>query len=293
VPVLLAALGLLVLYQWWQQRDPSALYDSLGAGEGAVPVLDPTVLTFSFDPFWAATYTTQNLLPSPVFHELLVDAGVTLIVAIVGLWFLRGQLASPGLLLWALGMYLAMYVPVPYQRRLSFGLHPVLALLAANALILLLPRMRPILRTTARLAVVVLAAFGTLILTVAVAASVATGGPLALYRSTPDLDSSAQWLATHVQPGDVILADWDTSNYLAARTDGSVIGGHPVATLRPGEKQFLINTYYAHQGNLELARRLGANWVVYGPGQTAAVRPAAPPSFESGTAAVYRVPDAP
>jgi hypothetical protein len=290
VPVLLLALGLVGFRQWLRQRDFSALLACLGAAIGAVPVLVPTVLTFSFDPFWAATYTTQNLLPSPVFHELLIDVGATLVVAVLGLWFLRGQLAAPGLLLWALGMYLAMYVPVPYQRRLSFGLHPVLALLAANTLVLLLPGLRRPVQALVRVVVIIFASFGSLFLTLVVLVSTATGGPVDLYRSTPDLDAAAQWLGGHVQPGEVILADWDTSNYLAARTDGSVIGGHPVATLHPDQKRFLLEAYYAHQGNLDVARRLGASWVVYGPGDLDAVHPAVPPAFESGTVAVYRVP---
>ena len=290
VPVLLVALGAFGLARWRSHGRPAALVAAACAAIGATPALVPTVLTFSFDPFWGNTYTRQNLLPTPVFHELVVDLGVTLLAALAGLWFLRGRLAAPGLLLWVLLMYAAMYVPVPYQRRFSFGMHPAMVVLAANALVQLVPRARPAVQVALRAGVVILAGFGTIILTASVVASVALGAPLAVYRSTADLDAAARYLEANVRAGEVILADWDTSNYLAPRTDGSVVGGHPVATVRPDQKRFLIATYFAHGGDLAVARQLGADWVVYGAAQSGARRPEAPAAFQAGSVAVYRVP---
>src|SRR5260370_26646089 len=104
------------------------------AGIAALPVLLPTVATFTFDPFWVITYTSQNVLPSPAPHELLVDLGATLLLAIAGAVMLRSRVAPTGLLLWLLLSLVAMYLPVPYQRRLSFGVQPAMAVLAANGL---------------------------------------------------------------------------------------------------------------------------------------------------------------
>jgi hypothetical protein len=94
-----------------------------------------------------------------------------------------------------------------------------------------------------------------------------------------------------VEPGEVILAEWDVSNYLAPRMRGSVFGGHPVATLQPNEKRHLMTIFFTQRGDLDLARRLGAQWVVYGPGAQEPALPAAAAAFQYGNVRVYRVED--
>jgi hypothetical protein len=121
-PVLLGAVMLVGLVYWRSGRGVANLVGGLIAGGAALPVLVPTVLTFSFDPFWVTTYSSQNQLPSPAPHELVVDLGVTLVLALVGAVLLRGRVAPFGLLVWLLLEVIAMYLPVPYQRRLGFGI---------------------------------------------------------------------------------------------------------------------------------------------------------------------------
>ena len=124
-----------------------------------------------------------------------------------------------------------------------------------------------------------------------IALSAVAGAPLVVYRSTPDLDAAAAWLDGHVQPGEVILANWEVSNYLAPRTHGSVFGGHPVATLHPRDKQLLMASFFSHWGthwgDLEFARRIGADWVVYGPAPGELNLPAARAAFESGAVRIF------
>src|SRR5919199_1393435 len=134
-PVLLGAVMLVGLVYWRSGRGAANLAGGLIAGGAALPVLLPTVLTFSFDPFWVTTYSSQNQLPSPAPHELVVDLGVTLVLALVGAVLLRGRVAPFGLLVWLLLEVIAMYLPVPYQRRLGFGIQPTLAVLAGNGLV--------------------------------------------------------------------------------------------------------------------------------------------------------------
>jgi len=121
-----------------------------------------------------------------------------------------------------------------------------------------------------------------------VVASGFRNAPLPVYRSTTDLDAAADWLAAAAVPSDVILADWDASNYLAARTPARVFGGHPVATLHPDQKRFAIATVFAHSSSLIVARALGAQWLVYGPAEAALAAPP-DPVFQSGPVRVYRV----
>jgi hypothetical protein len=288
LPVLLAAIVLGGALFWRTGRGLANLAGGLAASVGAVPVLLPTVTTFSFEPFWLATYSVQNLLPSPMPHELLVDLGATLVLALAGAFVLRGRVAPFGLLLSVLLALIAMYLPVPYQRRLSFGIQPALAVLAGNALVAFAASLEVRRAAWLRLGVVGAAAIGTLLLLVSMVASTFQNSPLPVYRSTHDLDVAAGWLDAQVQPGDVILADWQTSNYLAPRTPARVFGGHPVATLHPTQKQFAIDTVFAHSSSLAVAQQLGVQWLVYGPDEANLPAPDSP-AFQSGSVRVYRV----
>lgn len=290
LPVLLAAL-FLSGFLWWRTRAGASTLLVAGAATlGALPVLLPTVRTFSTDPFWSQTYTQQNILPSPSPDQLFVDMGVTLILACVGLWAFRDRPRPFGLLVWLLFCLAAMYVPVPYQRRLGFGLQPALAVLAADTLTWFCLRVSDRRQVTAvRLGVTVLASLSTIVVTFSILLSVRTNSPLAVYRSTPDVDQAAFWLNDNAHAGDVIAADWDLGNYLAARTPARVVGGHPVATLNPGEKAFSLRVLFAHADTLAMAHVLGATWLVYGPAEAGTPRPSEAPAFVSGDVVVYRV----
>ena len=287
-PVLLGAVGLVGLAFWRTGRGAANLVGGIVAGLAALPVLLPTVATFSLDPFWAMTYTAQNRLPSPAPQELLVDVGPLLLLALLGVALLRARVAPFGLLVWLVLALVGMYLPVPYQRRLAFGIQPAMAILAANGLIAggcALSRRRAALL---RQVVVATAASGTVLVLVSMVASGFRNTPLPVYRSTADLDAAAAWLDARAQPDEVILADWDTSNYLAARTPARVFGGHPVATLHPDEKRLEIASVFAQPDNLGAARGLGAAWLVLGPDEATHATPAGP-AFQAGEVRVYRV----
>jgi hypothetical protein len=177
---------------------------------------------------------------------------------------------------------------VPYQRRLGFGLQPTLAILAANGLSAACAALAPRRAVLLRQAVVALAASSTVLVLVGVVASGFRNSPLPVYRSTTDLDAAAAWLGAEAGPGDVILADWSASNYLAARTPARVFGGHPVATLHPAQKQFEIASVFAHGSSVSVARLLGVQWLVYGPDEATLSGPP-DPAFQSGVVRVYRV----
>lgn len=288
-PALLGAIGLAALAFWPSERGAAHLVGAVIAGAAAVPVLAPTVATFSFQPFWQATYSSQNVLPSPAPHELIVDLGVPLLLALAGVVLFRGRVAPFGLLLWLLLALIAMYLPVPYQRRLSFGLQPAVAVLAANTLVGLPGLIGERRAHVVRLATVAAAGLGTAVVLLSVIASTFNNTPLPVYRSTRDLDTAAAWLNETATSREVILADWQTANYLAARTPARVFGGHPVATLHPDQKQFQIATVFAHPSSLLVARELNVQWLVYGPAEATLTGPNATPAFQVGAVRVYRV----
>jgi hypothetical protein len=291
VPVLLGALGLVGLVYWRTGRGWGTFAASVVAGFAALPVLLPTVATFSLDPFWGATYSVQNLLPSPAPHELLVDLGVTLVLAMGGLLLRRSEVAPAGLLVWLGLIVVAMYLPVPYQRRLSFGIQPLVALVAGNTLVGACAALSVGRARTLRLTAAALAASSSVLVLIGVLASSVANTPLPVYRSTTDLDAAAAWLEQRTAAGDVVLADWDVANYLAPRIGvAASFGGHPVATLRPDDKHVEIASLFAQDGNLDLAHRLGVRWLVYGPAESALAGPDSDVAFASGPVRVFFVP---
>jgi len=112
--------------------------------------------------------------------------------------------------------------------------------------------------------------------------------PLPIYRSTGDLDAAAVWLDTQALPGDVILADWQASNYLAPRTPARVFGGHPVATFQAEIKQLQTKSVFESPSSLLVAQGLGVQWLVYGPDEATLTGPDGA-AFQSGVVRVYRV----
>ena len=288
LPVLLAAMLLSGLVFWRTRGGAANLVVAVVATLAALPILAPTVATFSFDSFWLQTYSSQNQLPSPMPHELVVDLGITLLLALAGAWLLRGRVAPFGLIVWVLLGCIAMYLPVPYQRRLAFGMQPALAILAANALVAWCAALDVRRAALARLGVVVAAASGTVVIAASVVASGFGNSPLPVYRSTADLDAAAAWLDAAVLPNDVIMADWQTANYLAPRTPGKVFGGHLVATLHAEQKEFLMASVFAHPSSGAVARSLGARWLIYGPAE-AQLPTQGTPAFQSGDVRVFRL----
>lgn len=279
LPILLAAL----LVWAAVARNRISLIIAGAATLGALPILVPTALTFSTNPFWTATYTVQNILPSPMPQELPIDLGATLLLAVGGLLIVRGRLAAPGLLLWLALALVAMYLPVPYQRRFAFGIQPVLAVVAANGFTLLCSHVGQGRAAWLRLGLVALAGSSTAVVIVSSVASAFENAPLAIYRSNRDLDAAAMWLDAHAQQGEIILADWDVSNYLAPRTPARVLGGHPVATLNATTRRAELESML----NLVGATNLSASWLVVTPFD-APIEPAAAPAFQSGGVRIYR-----
>ena len=288
VPALVGAMGLVGLVYWRTGRGAGTLLAAVVAGLAALPVLLPTVATFSLDAFWGATYTTQNLLPSPLPHELLVDVGPMLLLALLGLR--RTGAGAFGLIIWLLLALIAMYLPVPYQRRLAFGAQPALAVVAANALVAVAAVLGRRRAAALRLGVAAAAASSSLLVLVGVLASSVRNAPVPVYRSTPDIDAAAAWLAGRTGPGEVVLADWDVANYLAPRIGRAAsFSGHPVATLHPDQKRLQAAVLFAHGGNRELARLMGVHWIVYGPAEAGLAQPPQPAAFASGPVRVYQV----
>lgn len=210
------------------------------------PLVAYNAVTFIGDSFWSRTYGAQNVLPSPALHELIVDLGILILVgipAMIALWRRNGWHRRLAI---ALAVILVlMYAPVPFQRRLGFGVAPLLGIVAGAAISQFVST-----DGAARLRRFggVLAAALTLgspsIVYLGMLASSMRNEPLPVYRVSTDLAETRQWLANNSTATDVVIAPWDVMNYLAGAIPGRTIGGHPVATLDTSARKGAIDSMF-------------------------------------------------
>jgi hypothetical protein len=177
-----------------------------------------------------------------------------------------------------------MYLPVGFQRRFSFGLHPLLGLLAGLGLWAAWTRLHSFSGGTGsllRIAGAVLigpALFGSTVLLYAagfaVASEPARGVPVVQPHSASatfqpsGLRAAGLWLAARMGADDVVLAHTLSGNFLGGIVPGRVFLGHWVATLDYGSKQQEMIWFYAaplDDERLRFLRDRRITFVVYGP----------------------------
>ncbi|MFN8636407.1 MAG: hypothetical protein U0893_21375 [Chloroflexota bacterium] len=278
----------------------------------AVPFLIANYVSFQVDPFWGATYGRQNQTLTPPPIDVLPALGLLIPLAVVGAWRLPRPLTSGPLLVlvWIGLAAILMYTPTGVQRRFGLGLHPMLALLAAPALMAFwqfLGHLRPPARLLRPFALVGLgqALFGSTVYLYVVAFSIALapgeylagpGADRAPYQQA-SVRAVGDWLARTGRPADLVLASTVTGNYLGGVYPGRVYVGHWVATLDYETKKKQAEWFFAapvDDARRELLARAGVTYVVVGPherllGASEPTDPLLTPVFHTDGATVYRV----
>jgi hypothetical protein len=268
VPVLVSVLAVHAVF-----TGRRAWLAALLAGVAAAPMVVYSALVFSADPFWSATYGAQNVMPSPPPWALPMDYGLVLIAAplawpIVKRWPAERRWL---MLLWIGLGFVWMYAPVPFQRRLSFGVQPALAVLAAIGLVHLNVRVRS--RRLVNYVAAVAGVSTSVFVYVALLASAVANEPTPVYLWTRAEANAAEWLGDHSTAGDVVLASNAYANPLAGSIDGGVVEGHTVATLDSHAKEALVQEFYGARTSTPERERLlqasGATVVAFGPHERA------------------------
>ncbi len=300
LPVLVAAFGLYALVRVLAAPGPGlprriwaarwSIAAAVVAGVFGSPLLLYNALTFAKDPFWSATYGAQNSMLSPLPHDLLLDCGVTFLLAPFGIFALarhagsrnepRDQaLGDLSLLLVLLATILVcIYIPVPYQRRFAVGLVPTLAvfsvigwpLVQRGALALAErwgtpPARRP--HVVRRLTVFPLILFGftsTLFVSLGIMVSAMNNAPIPLYFVDRATFQLGELLAARTGPDDVVLTAYASGNVYAGLLPGRVVVGNIGVTPRGQEKLDTIQQIYRGELSPEETRAfLQANRVTY------------------------------
>lgn len=256
-----------------------------------VPFIAYNYFTFSRDAFWGVVYGTQNSLPSPGAWGLISGFGIAGVVAIFGFWVCLTKPSSERLFLIAAfsTLCLLMYLPVPYQRRFGFGLHPIVICLALVAIQDVVSGLRA--RTEAgepsgepnsrRFAILAteavllgfLAVFTNSFLYLYVNITATT--PITFDDRQPDvfepigLVSARNWLRIEDDPGQIVLSHHRSGNFLAASIPGRVFTGHRTATKDFEEKNEAVQQFFSVDTPDSWRRQLLLDYnithVVYGP----------------------------
>jgi asparagine N-glycosylation enzyme membrane subunit Stt3 len=261
----------------------------------AAPFVGYSALSFTLNPFWGATYGSQNVTLTPPPLDLLLGLGMTVpLAALAAPGFARERTpARLFVLAWIVTAALLMYAPFGIQRRFAFGLQPMLAIVAAFALRewwLTIRGPLPLVGTTARPFLTLI--LGQLVIGTSVAGymlmiEVATNPAEALREPThPNSDRSvfqpvalsnaADWLASRMTPNDIVLSHALTGNHLAGRIPGRVYVGHWVASLNFEEKRRQSRWFYAaplDEARMHFLHEAGIRYVVYGPHERAPLPP--------------------
>jgi hypothetical protein len=263
LPVLLSVLAVHAAWSgrhWW----PGAAI-ALAAG---APILAYDFVLFTFDPFWSGTYGTQNLMPAPTPWALPVDLGIVLLAAplawpVVKTWPSEQRRL---LLLWVGLALVWLYVPVPYQRRFAFGVHPALCVVGAVGLLRLHARVH---RRLVNYVLAVAITATPVLVYVALIGSAESNFPSEVYLWSRAEAEAAAWIGAHSSANDVVLASTEFSNPLAGAIDGRVVHGHIVATLHSRGKQMLLSQFFAANATpaqrSEALAASGATLVAFGP----------------------------
>lgn len=248
----------------WRGLGPTALVGFLSA-----PVVLYSAWVFTTDPVYAA-WSAQNRILSPHPAHYLLAFGLPLLLAAPiapRVWRERGPMWA--LLAWVSVVPLLVYLPFNLQRRLVEGVQVPLSLLAARAAVEL-PRSEGLRRGLM---------VGMLSMLLPVSLLLVVGNSLALLpRPAPVFREAGEvaaldWLSGRVRPDDVVLATYETGNYLPARVGARAFVGHGPETVRFDEKRELVSRFFDPSTDDEWRRALlaeyGVDWLFWGPAERA------------------------
>ncbi len=242
---------------------------------GALPQMGYDAWVFRTVPAFAS-WAAQNQTPSPPLVDYVLGLGLVGVMAAVGAASGRVRSTSEGRLLvaWAVMQGCLLYAPVGVQRRLALGWAFAVAALAGMALVLWL---RSRWTQVIGFAVVIGLSLPTNLLVMSAGLKAVAAGDPALVMTEGEV-GAYEWLGQHAEGSPLLLAAPETGNRLPAFAEVRVLYGHPFETPSALEQRSLVEGLFRSDAGpaegLEVLRREGVDFVVYGPKEQALGRPA-------------------
>ncbi len=187
---------------------------------------------------------------------------------------------------WCVAVPLLVYIPFNLQRRLTLGVQVPLSILAALGLWRLFVRgqkadalgeqRRPVPKDALRrwrivsVSLVALMSLSNLMILFGAGLEVSRRSP-PIFHSRVEINA-ADWLGSHATDDEVVLAAYETSNYLPTRMSARVFAGHGPETIHSDAKRELQRQFFAGRDDVfqrELLSEYGVSYVFYGPAERA------------------------
>jgi hypothetical protein len=245
----------------------------------SAPVVAYSVWVFASDPVYEI-WSAQNLILSPHPLHYLAAYGVPLLLAAFAVrevW--RDERPVWLTLAWVGVVPLLVYLPFNLQRRLVEGAQVPLSLLAGWGLLKISSLKSQVAsgkwqvanaRRWSVVGVVLLILSLTNVMLVAGNAMVLRGRSAPIYRDVAEI-AALDWLGEQVESDDVVLASYETGNYLPARVWARVFVGHGPETVRFGEKRALMTRFFDAATDdawrRDLLEERGIDYVFWGPAE--------------------------
>ena len=235
----------------------------------SVPVVAYSVWVFTGEPVYAS-WAAQNRILSPHPLHYLVAYGVPLVLAafaVRGAW--RSERPAWFALAWVGVVPVLAYLPFNLQRRLVQGVQVPLCLLAAmGAVRLWESKGRRLLIRRFLVSGMLATMVPTSLLFLATSGAWMHSRPPLVFREGAEIDA-LEWLAGQSGSEDVVLASYETGNYIPARVETRVFLGHGLETVNAVEKQAQVVRFFdeatEHSWREHLLAQHGVDYVFWGP----------------------------
>lgn len=285
-----------------------------------VPIYNAYV--FTTNPVFKV-WSEQNRIfsPSPVHYFLAF--GPLVLLAVLGAWtewqlgLGRNAWSERRALLvgWCVVVPLLVYIPFNLQRRLTLGVQVPLSVLAALGLWRLFAgshsseenqtfeegrglETKDVLRgwRVASIGLVALLSLSNLLILFGAGSEVSQRSP-PIFHPSAKVDA-ANWLGVNTTADQVVLAAYETGNYLPTRMSARVFAGHGPETVHSGAKRAMLRQFFADGDDAfryKLLSDYGVSYLFYGPAEQALgdFSPADAPYmrrvYDNGTVQIYRV----
>jgi len=226
------------------------------------------------------SWANQALLPSPPWPHYLVAFGIFLLLAILTL--ISKEVSSSYkervslLWIWIISATVLVILPINAQRRFVQGVHVPLSILAAGGLVsVVLPRIsasRPFQKVIShprynedglkRLFITVIILFismSNLYLLADVSVTTTMRQPYPFFRQEAEIEA-VKWLRENTEESSIVLAAYETGNYVAARAGNRVFIGHWAETVDWDNKNDQVTRFYDGSTNDDWRRELLENF---------------------------------
>lgn len=245
---------------WWRQ-----LWNPLRLALISAPLVGVLGMQFLSDEYLRG-WTVQNILPSPPPFYFVFAYGLAALPALAGVRdLIRQDQAQHYLPLgWVLLLPLLAYFPFPLQRRLPEGIWLAWLVLAAWGLRSWSGRSIR-LRQTGRLFAMLSSPAAIILLIGSLQVALRPSPPA--YLPT-DEARMYRWLDEQAQPGEVVLAGFQSGNALPAWAGQRVIIGHGPESANLAQLETLVSAFYASDEpgiQEQLLRDLQVDYVIWGP----------------------------